>query len=231
MKRDTEWVCPNCQATAPIAQPRHFSTTNYASVCEECTGVGSLLQPQPEKLITDPEAPLCGGAMYSPGYFPQTYLCQDQPVIPALGVRYGFDPFATPWNQMSREAQQAFLFGDEDPLTITNQSKSSGQLRTYTNRWKGFYAGWVRDWDVHGTYTKKEPCPSCKGAGLRPEYLTVTLAGCNMYQLSEIPLDQLRRMLDDLSLPIQTESVVRTNLDTARGGYAFCRRSDWDISI
>ena len=102
MKRNKEWVCPNCQATASIAQPRHFATENYSSVCKECTGVGSLLRPKPEKLIVDPTKPLCGGAMYSPGYWPQTYLCQDQPVIPALGARYGFDAYATPWNEISR---------------------------------------------------------------------------------------------------------------------------------
>jgi len=215
MKRNREWVCPDCRGTAPIAQPRHFSGTNYASVCEECTGVGALLQPRPEKLITAPEKPLCGGAMYSPGYWPQTYLCQDQPVIPALGVRYGYDPLRTPWNEMSEEAQRAFLFGDDDPITVTYQSKSTGALRTWTRPWEGFYQGWVRDWDVHGTYTEKTPCLSCHGAGLRPEYLAVTLGGRNMHELSEMPLSQLGKVLDDLSLPPESQSAVCGSLDTA----------------
>ena len=110
MERKEEWVCPKCRSQAPLAQPRHFLTENYSSVCTRCTGIGALFSPKPEKLIIAPEKPLCGGAMYSPGYWPQTYLCEDQPVIPALGNRYGFDPEETPWNEMSQRAKKAFLF-------------------------------------------------------------------------------------------------------------------------
>ena len=55
--------------------------------------------------------------MYSPGFFPNGYL--GKPFnggyyqVLALGQRYGFDPHTTPWNEMTPEAQQAFLFGAE----------------------------------------------------------------------------------------------------------------------
>lgn len=216
MENGEQWYCPDCQTTLPVAQPRHFSTDNYSSVCKECTGVGSLLRPKPEKLIIDSTKPLCGGAMYSPGYWPQTYLCQDQPIIPALGDRYGFDAFSTPWDEMSEEAKQAFLYGDNDPITVTYRSKSTDQEKIRTSTWEGFYGGWVRDWDIHGTYTEKVPCPRCHGAGLRPEYLTVTLGGHNIHELSELPLDLLAQELDSLDLPPQIESVVHTAYETAR---------------
>ncbi len=224
MKRDKEWICPSCRATASIAQPRHFLPENYSSVCKQCTGTGSLFLPQPEKLIVYPEKPLCGGAMYSPGYWPQTYLCQDQPVILALGSRYSFDPLKTSWNEMSERAKQAFLFGDDVPITVTYRSKTSGELKTWTRVWEGFYGGWVSDWDIHGTYTEKEVCPTCNGAGLRPEYLAITLAGYNMHELSEMPLDQLGKVLDDLPLPPQSESTVRSGLDTARRRLRFLNK-------
>jgi excinuclease ABC subunit A len=199
MKRREQWLCPGCGATATIAQARHFSTTNYASVCDTCTGVGIQLLPQPEKLIIHPEKPLCAGAMYSPGYWPQTFLCQDTGIAQALGVRYGFDPSRTPWDEMPEKARDAFLFGDDEPLERTYRSKSTGRLITRTEPWWGFYGGWVRDWDVHGTYTRTAPCPSCDGAGLQPEYLAVTLGGHNIHELSEAPLDRLSGLLADLS--------------------------------
>jgi excinuclease ABC subunit A len=223
-RRAEEWVCAGCGATAPVAEPRHFSTTNYASACDECTGVGILLQPQPEKLIIHPEKPLCAGAMYSPGYWPQTYLCKDTGIAQALGNRYGFDPSATPWDEMSEEARQAFLYGAEEPITCTYRSKSHGRLVTHTSPWHGFYGGWVRDWDVHGTYTKQAECPSCGGAGLRPEYLTVRLAGHNMHQLSEMPLDRLSRVLDRLPLPSGVPPAVKRSRETARRRLRFLRK-------
>ena len=224
MVRGEEWTCPECHTTLPLAQPRHFSTDNYSSVCKECTGVGSLLRPKPEKLIIDPTKPLCGGAMYSPGYWPQTYLCQDQPIIPALGERYGFDAFSTPWNEISEEGKQAFLYGDDKPMTVTYQSKSTGQVKTRTNTWEGFYGGWVRDWDIHGTYTEKVPCSSCHGAGLRPEYLSITLGGYSIHELSEMSLERLEQELNSLILPSQAESAVRIAYETARRRLRFLNK-------
>jgi len=216
MCRGKEWLCPECGATAPLARPRDFSTTNYASSCDECTGVGLLLVPQPEKLIVHPEKPLCAGAMYSPGYWPQTYLCQDTGWAQALGARHDFDPLATPWIAMSEDARQAFLYGDDESLERTYRSKGSGRLVTVTDRWEGFYGGWVRDWDVHGTYTKTVPCSSCGGAGLKPEYLAVTLAGHDMHKLSEMPLAELEEVLDKQSHRLGDPSLERNSVSLPR---------------
>ena len=215
MSRDESWICPSCGETAPIAMPRHFSTSHYGSACDQCTGVGVQYQPQPGKLIVHPEKPLCGGAMYSPGYWPQTYLCHDTGIVQALGARYGFDPQHTPWEEMPESARQAFLYGDEKPLERTYRSKSSGRLVTSTTPWEGFYGGWVRDWDIHGTYTRKVPCPGCDGAGLEPEFLAVSLFGFNKHALSEMSLENLTQVLGGVS-PVHDElPMVSTILKVA----------------
>ncbi|MFX1563100.1 MAG: hypothetical protein ACFFDP_07305 [Promethearchaeota archaeon] len=216
MRREKEWICPKCGVQAPIAKSRHFSPNNYFSNCPECTGIGSILVPRPEKLIIHPEKPLCKGAMYSPGYWPQTYLCKDQPIITEIGKHYGFDPMTTPWRVMSKEAQDAFLYGDDKLYTWTYESKVNGKMKKSTWRWKGFYGGWVRNWDIQGTYTDDVQCPECKGAGLRPEYLAVTLGSYNFHQLSEMPLKQLAGVLEGVTLPSSDEPFIGTSLEIAR---------------
>ncbi|MBN1886900.1 MAG: ATP-binding cassette domain-containing protein [Thermoflexales bacterium] len=199
---DQAWHCSACGASAPAAEPRHFSPTTYAAVCLTCHGVGSLQLPMPDKLIVDPDKPLCGGAMYSPGFFPKGYLCKPfnggYDMVQAVAARYGFDPATTPWNQMSPKAQQIFLFGDPDPMEVTFHSRS-GRATTKTATFPGFY-GWIRDWDVGGTYTQTQACPDCRGARLRPEYLAVTLGGYNVHQLSEMPLSELLHVLEAVPL-------------------------------
>jgi excinuclease ABC subunit A len=193
MVRSDEWQCPACHATAPLAAPRHFTSSTYAAACLKCNGVGTLQMPNPAKLIIAPAKPLTEGAMYSPGFFPNGYL--GKPFnggyyhVQALGRQYGFDPVSTPWQEISDEAQQAFLFGSDVELTVHYESRK-GLTRTYQARWPGFY-GLIRDWDVGGTYTDSRPCPACGGARLRPEYLAVTLAGKNVHELSEMTLSSL----------------------------------------
>ncbi|UCD99448.1 MAG: ATP-binding cassette domain-containing protein [Chloroflexota bacterium] len=229
MVRGEEWVCPNCAVTASIAQPRHFSSAHWSSSCKKCSGLGELQQPQPEKLIIYPEKPLCAGAMYSPGYWPQSYLCKDQPIIVEIGKRYGFDPMKTPWNEMSQEARNAFLFGDGLEYTWTYVSKggrSKGQERQSTWTWRGFYSedSWLFDWDVHGTYTRQVVCSQCGGAGLRPEYLAVTLQGKNVFELSEIPLDVLESLVKEIHLPQEVLSLIETSMGVIRKRLRFLRQ-------
>jgi excinuclease ABC subunit A len=153
-----------------------------------------LQVPKPEKLIRSPDKPLCGGTMYSPGFFPKGYLCKPgnggYDIVRAFARRHGFDPATTPWNQIPAEVQQKFLFGDPEPLQVTFRNPR-GRTYVSTITFNGFY-GWIRDWDVGGTYTDAVQCPDCQGARLRPQYLAVTLNGYNIHQLSEEPLSRLR---------------------------------------
>ncbi len=220
MQRGRQWVCPGCGAHAPLAAPRHFASSTYAAACLKCNGVGTLQVPNPAKLIVHPGLPLTAGAMYSPGFFPDGYL--GKPFnggyyqLQALGERYGFDPAATPWNRLSAEAQQAFLFGSPDELTVHYESRK-GNRRTYRARFPGFY-GFIRDWDVGGTYSDTRPCPACGGARLRPEYLAVTLGGHNVHDLSQMTLAGLAQVLAQVETE-KAESVPA--LRTARQRLAF----------
>ena len=218
MVRDGEWGCPLCGATAPIAEPRHFSSLTYAATCRTCHGVGTMQVPMPEKLIIHPEKPLCAGAMYSPGFFPKGYLCKPfnggYDLVQALARRYSFDPATTPWKEMTPEAQHAFLWGDPKPMHVDFVSRT-GRTHSGMHTFPGFY-GWVRDWDVGGTYTQTQPCPDCHGARLRPEYMAVTFAGYNAQQLGEMPLSQLAQELREYSVPAAEAQLAGASLEIVR---------------
>jgi excinuclease ABC subunit A len=221
MERKEKWLCPECKAIAPVAKGDHFSGSHYTSSCGKCSGIGSLQVPQPEKLIVNPDKPLAGGAMYSPGYFPETYLCKDNPIVPALGKYYGFDPYKTPWNKMSEKARNAFLYGDGNTYTLNYLSKSGsikGQERTRKLQWYGFYGKnfGLADWDFHDTYTSQTPCDLCGGTGYKPEYLAVTLLGKNIHELSEMPLAELEKLVGRIPRPPELPFVESSLMTAAR---------------
>jgi len=153
--------------------------------------------------------------MYSPGFFPNGYLCQPLNhgyyMVRALAERYRFDTETTPWNELSPEAQKAFLFGDPEPLDVTWTGRS-GVERTAREAYPGFY-GMIRDWDVGGTYSKTVACPDCLGARLRPEYLAVHLSGFNVHQLSQMPLWELDRVVNGLDVPESARPLLSGSLE------------------
>ncbi|MHA2602266.1 MAG: ATP-binding cassette domain-containing protein [Candidatus Thorarchaeota archaeon SMTZ1-83] len=214
MQRRDSWVCPTCDKKMPLRSPRDFSRRTYTSACEECSGVGHIQKPVPEKLIANPEKPICAGAMYSPGYFPRGYFCTPTSVaagaLNALGEKHGFDPKSTPWQSMSSDAQHAFLYGDPEPLDITYLGTKRGE-RVEVNtksRWAGFYR-WVGDWDVGGTYTVRETCGGCAGSGLRPDFVAITLLGYNIHEYNMLPISKLKRVLERLKLRKRDELARR----------------------
>lgn len=197
MKREkVMWTCPSCNARVRIAAPREFIPSNWLSACPTCQGVGTISRPNPEKLIIHPDRPLCGGAMYSPGYFPFGYMCKPSYMyhaVRALGEKYDFDPETTSWNEMSVRAQHAFLYGDPDPLKI-HLKDGKGRVKIVHQPYRGFYQ-LIGDWDQFGTYVDIITCPECKGATLRPEFLAVTLGGYTIHELGELPLTRLQSVL------------------------------------
>jgi excinuclease ABC subunit A len=177
-------------------EPHLFSPATYEAACLRCHGIGSLAEPKLERMVVRPDLPLCGGAMHSPGYFPQSYLCKRPSLgvemLAALAAEHGFDPFQTPWEAMSEEAKQAFLWSEED---IDVVSRSGPR----TVRWRGVLSI-VESWDLGGLYTDHVTCPECRGGRLRPQFLAVRLEGMNRQDLHEAPLAQVERALSRITL-------------------------------
>ena len=167
-----------------------FSPGTFAAACLKCGGLGSLREPELEKLIVNPAVPICGGAMHSPGYYPRGYLCTPgtggYAMLQALAAKHGFDPATTPWNEMTDAARHAFLYGDPEPMDAVFKE------RTREIRWKGVFTE-LSHWDAGGLYTRGVMCPSCAGLRLRPEFLAVTLNGWNRHQLHNAPLVELEK--------------------------------------
>ncbi len=217
MIKKTEWICEKCNIRLPIPKPVHFDPSSYQAACRKCHGIGTINVPKPDKLIIHPEKPLCKGAMYSPGFFPQGYLCKPfnggYYVLQALARRYNFDPANTPWNKISKEAQDVFLYGCDEPLEIHYENRK-GEKYTRIGKFIGFYHGWVSEWDIGGTYTDIKTCDSCKGAKLRPEFLAFILNGYNMHQLSEIPFVDLLKVIEDISVNHEISAIIQNSHKT-----------------
>ncbi len=113
---------------------------------------------------------------------------------------------------MPSEAQQAFLFGDSEPLEVHSIGRK-GHRRTFKMRFRGLY-GWMGEWDVGGTYTETEICPDCKGGRLKPQYLNVRINGFNIHDFKEMPLKKLASTLVKVKIPTAIPKMIKANLDT-----------------
>jgi len=248
---NNRWNCTHCNTNEALITPQMLSEMNLASCCPTCKGLGFHGKPNPDKLIIHPEKPICGGAMYSPGFWPFGYYCKryNSPyyVLRAMAEYFGYDCEQTPWNEMSKEAQQAFLYGCDIEFEHVYESHSIKKPGlTKKSKWQGPFHEWGGfSWwsygDLFNTYSDKFRCPECKGQKLRPELLSISLFGHNIHELRQLPLKELYVILlkipmksfDKFSLQKQYWERITKRLDSIIKvglGYLNCDRPTYTLS-
>src|SRR5206468_2496863 len=99
-----------------------------------------------------------------------------------------------PVSEMKPEHLQIVLYGDEKPVSI-NYTTSSGHENRWDTKFEGVMTNMTRRYrETDSEYIRGEidkymaanPCPSCKGARLKPEILAVTVAEKNIADVTSM---------------------------------------------
>ncbi len=177
------YACPACGTSLPEMEPRQFSFNSPYGACEECDGLGTRKEVNPELVIADAGLSILEGAVLPWGE-PAGHLRRS--VIAGLADAYEFDP-ATSWGELSPEVRDAILNGSGSmKIRFPYRSGSSGFKGHYEDYWEGVLANVARRYretrsDVVRAqleeYMSTLPCAACHGSRLKRESLAVTVAG------------------------------------------------------
>ncbi len=206
------YACADCGTGLAEITPRLFSFNSPYGACPECSGLGTLVGVDPEKVIADPDRSIDAGAIapWSPGS--RSWRMR---MIETLARELGFS-LRTPWRRLAQEARDVVLYGSgEREMTF----QFSGRRSSY--RWRGTYEGIVpllerRHRESESArvraeiekYMSARPCPACQGRRLRPEALAVTVAGEPIDRLSALPVSALRRFFEELPLTDRERTIA-----------------------
>ncbi len=240
---DAPGRCTRCGREAPAVEPRHLMGRAANAVCPQCRGLGHQRRLVESRLIHRPDEPICGKCLHSPGYYPRNYLCTPgtggHASLMAFAERYGFDPYTTPWDQLSAAARRAFVYGDPEPFPL---AVSEGKREVVYAGWAEGDQWWWRgavgvDHDIGGLYSEAVECPECAGRRLRPAYLTLRIDGRDRAGLFTLPLAELEPVLSGLrttdpvaadALPVALRRL--RFLRTVGLGYLHLDRPTWSLS-
>ena len=194
------YACSECGTALAEITPRLFSFNSPYGACPDCSGLGSLMAVDPEKVIPDPERGIAAGAIAP---WPPTGRSWRMRMIRTLAEALGFS-LTTPWRRLPEEARQVLLHGSGN-----REMNFQVEGRRSSYRWKGSFEGVLplldrryRETDSPSVRVEIEkfmsvhPCQRCQGRRLRPEALAVTVSGETIDRLSAEPISRLRdRML------------------------------------
>jgi excinuclease ABC subunit A len=233
-KVDSRWACGACGAEEGAVEVRHLVRhTSVEAGCARCYGRGIVREAVVDRIVVHADKPLLRGCL-GPGPWKldfDTPGTEGYQKMRVLMERYGFDPRKTPWDEMSKDAQHAFLYGDPDPMHVTGwkaaeyEAVKAGAAFDATPwherapdtarevRWHGIVRS-VEIWDRGGYVTTGKACPRCNGKRLKPGYLTIRLDGHDANELSTMPLHSLAGVLARTRL--KPDDLAARSVATAR---------------
>ncbi len=186
-------ACSHCGLSFEELAPRNFSFNSPYGACEECDGLGTRFQVDPELVIADEDLSIDDGAIQPWSGFRGEYFKR---VLTAVGDEHGFKT-STPWKKLKAAAKKVVLYGAGNKQVTVRYKNRYGRQRSYSTRYEGVIP-WVerrhtesesdRVRETIEGYMRLVPCPACGGARLRPASLAVTIGGKNIYEVGELSI-------------------------------------------
>ena len=175
------YACPKCGLSLPELEPRQFSFNSPFGACPECSGLGTRREVNADLVLGDPSLSILEGVVLPWGE-PSGYL--RKVVLPALARAFKFD-LNTPWQGLSAAVRKVVLEGAPGK-TFTYEYDSERWHGSYESGWKGVLNHVERRYRETASdsvreqldqYMVEQACPVCHGKRLRPESLSVLVAG------------------------------------------------------
>lgn len=184
-----------------------FSANTPQGACPECYGIGRVYEVPEDRMVPDPTKTIRNRAIDS---WPTAWHGhQLRDVLVALG--YDVD---VPWKDLPKKDRDWILYTDETPHVpvysrMTLAEAQAAKKAQVEPSYSGTYVGakrYVLDTFANtksasmkrkvAQFLTSIPCPACHGKRIKPEALSVTFAGLDIADFSQIPLYDLTNLLE-----------------------------------
>jgi excinuclease ABC subunit A len=202
------YSCPYDGTTVDELEPRSFSFNSPHGACPACTGIGSRLEVDPDRIIPNKNLSLADGALAPWARLPMEASWHGK-IMEAVCVEHGWD-FHAPVKKLPPEALEYVLFAGRGEKVVIGYRHERGE-NTYGATFEGIVPNLERRFrETDSEYIKSElerymvarPCPVCGGKRLKPEVLAVTIDGLNIWDVSNLSISACCEWVGRLELQL-----------------------------
>jgi len=220
-------ACINCSISIPELTPQMFSFNNPQGACPECSGLGTKRYFDPELIVPNPDLSLREGAIAPWATRQSVYF---QQMLDAICQHYHVDVY-TPYKDLPRKVQEIFLHGSGKEA-IKFYFERDDHRHYYKRPFEGVIPNLERRYRETESYVIREeiekflsiqPCPSCKGARLKPVPLAVTLHHLSIQDVTALSIERTYDFFQDLQLDPKEKAIAERVLKEIRERIWFLR--------
>ncbi|MCC6936531.1 MAG: excinuclease ABC subunit UvrA [Thermomicrobiales bacterium] len=208
-----QFACPVCGISIGEIEPRSFSFNSPHGACPTCTGLGIAMEFDESLIVPDPDLTIAKGAIAPwsrPGRDANAWY---EAMLASLADAKDI-PLDVPFRDLTDEQRRAVLFGDGRPTLTVRYTSRNGRRRQYTVKYEGVIPYLERRLrQTSSEYIRQEmtqymasrPCPTCKGARLRPEVIAVTVDDHSIVEIARMSVQDALNFAERLQSGALTE--------------------------
>jgi len=207
-----KYACPDCDFSLPELEPRMFSFNAPYGACPDCNGLGVKLKIDIDLLIPDKDKSINDGAIVA--YNLDASINNAQ--INTVAKYYNID-LNKPISKLTKKELDIILYGSDEPLEF-NYISNNGNTRRTVDYFEGVVtnlerryietkSGWIRDWIEQ--YMTELECPTCHGARLHSDILSVKVGKKDIYELTKLSIEKMYKFFEDLKLNKEQQEISR----------------------
>ena len=184
--------------------PRNFSFNSPFGACDNCLGLGTKYEVDVELVVPDPNLSINEGAIAPWRSAHTQYFTR---MLEAVADRFEID-LDKKWSKLSPKAQKIVMNGVDDNMMVKYRNRY-GRTREYSTSYEGVIP-WIKRRhesaesdnarEQFESYMREVPCPSCKGARLKPESLAVLVEGKHISEICNLSIGESAKFLAGLQL-------------------------------
>ena len=207
-----KYACPECDFSLPELEPRMFSFNAPYGACPNCNGLGVKLKIDVDLLIPDKTKSINEGAIVA--YNLDATINKAQ--MDTLASHYNID-LDKPISKLSKKELDIILYGSDELLNF-NYISNNGNTRNTNDYFEGIVnnlerryietkSEWIRDW-IEQFMTELE-CPTCHGARLNDDVLSVKVGSKNIFELTKLSISKMATFFENLKLNKEQQEISK----------------------
>ncbi|HQO01265.1 MAG TPA: excinuclease ABC subunit UvrA [Spirochaetota bacterium] len=211
----TKLSCPDCGVSIPDLAPRMFSFNSPHGACPVCSGLGFIMRFDPDLIVSDPEKSLYDGVLEVWGKSTSYWYLEQ---IRTLEKNFDFDA-SLPWKKLTKKIKEVILHGS-GTTRLRYDIQRNGDQYKFARTFEGVIPNLERRYretnsDGMRTWMEKfmtnQPCSECGGKRLRPEILSVKVAGKSIDEMTSLSIKQSLAFFENISLT-DTEQKISSQI-------------------
>lgn len=211
----TKYSCPDCGYSIEEIEPRLFSFNNPFGACPDCHGLGVKQEIDENLIVKDKNKTLREGAMTVTGWNLESGKIAEMS-FESLAKHYGFS-LDVPVKDLPKEIYNLILYGSGNEK-IRMEYNTKTFTTSYDARWEGIipnmqrrYRETTSDWTKSQieNYMTVRACETCGGKRLKREALAVLIEDKNIFDLTDMPINELIDFISGLKLSKTKELIAK----------------------